>query len=169
MIGRITRVGIVAFVLLVLCPVLANAQSTQTTTQQLKLVHQTAFVGPNGVFSAEISTGDLPANTKVDLVLFGAVTSRNRLARTIAGEQLGRALFSTPAIILDASRSTKTLSLPLNEKWPAPEGGTVLFEAGVYPVLIEATAANGTRLDSIFCAFQAQRLPPHHLRWPQQL
>ena len=149
MTGRITRVGIVAFVLLVLCPVFANAQSTQTATQQLKLIHQTAFVGPNGVFSAEISIGDLPPNTKVDLVLFGAVTSRNRLARTIAGEQLGRALFSTPAIILDASRSTKTLSLPLNEKWPAPEGGTVLSEAGVYPVLIEATAANGTRLDSI--------------------
>jgi len=149
MIGRILRVGVVAAFLLVTCPILANAQSAQTATHQLKLVHQTAFVGPNGVFTAEVSTGDLPANTKIDLVLFSAVTSRSRLDRTIAGEQLGSALFSTTAIILDASRSTKTLSLPLNEKWPAPEGGTVLSEAGVYPVLIEATTANGTRLDSI--------------------
>ena len=149
MIGRMMRVGVVAAFLLVTCPILANAQSAQTATHQLKLVHQTAFVGPNGVFTAEVSTGDLPANTKIDLVLFSAVTSRSRLDRTIAGEQLGSALFSTTAIILDASRSTKTLSLPLNEKWPAPEGGTVLSEAGVYPVLIEATAANGTRLDSI--------------------
>jgi len=149
MISRIVRVGVVAAFLLVLCPILANAQSTQAAPHQLKLVHQTAFVGPNGVFSVELSTGDLPANTKVDLVLYSAVTSRGRLDRTIAGEQLGSALFSTPATILDGSRSTKTLSLPLNEKWPAPEGGTVLSEAGVYPVLIEATAANGTRLDSI--------------------
>ena len=149
MIGRFMRVGVLAAFLLVLCPLLANAQSTQAAPHQLKLVHQTAFVGPNGVFSVELSTGDLPANTKVDLVLFSAVTSRSRLDRTIAGEQLGNAVFSTPAIILDASRSTKTLTLPLNEKWPAPEGGTVLSESGVYPVLIEATAANGTRLDSI--------------------
>ncbi len=147
--SRILRVGVVAAFLFVLCPILANAQTTQTATHQLKLAHQTAFVGPNGVFTAEVSTGDLPANTKIELVLYSAVTSRSRLDRTIAGEQLGSALFSTPATILDASRSTKTLSLPLNEKWPAPEGGTVLSESGVYPVLIEATAANGTRLDSI--------------------
>jgi len=135
--------------LLVLCPHGVTAQTAQTTTHQLRLVHQTAFVGPNGTFTAEISTGNLPATTKIDLVLYNAITTRYRLDRTIAGEQLGTALFSSPATVLSSNTATTTLSLPIGEKWPAPEGGTVLSESGVYPVLIEATSANGSRLDSI--------------------
>jgi hypothetical protein len=149
MIRRFLSVLGVTVLLLVLCPHGANAQSAQTTTHQLRLVHQTAFVGPKGTFTAEISTGDLPATTKFDLVLYNAITTRSRLDRTIAGEQLGTALFTTPATVLSSNSSSTTLSLPIGEQWPAPEGGTVLSESGVYPVLIEATSANGSRLDSI--------------------
>ncbi|CAB4606580.1 unannotated protein [freshwater metagenome] len=141
-------VGVIAL-LFVLCPRGASAQTTKPAPHQLSLVHQTAFVGPNGTFAAELSTGDLPATTKLNLVLYNAITTRSRLDRTIAGEQLGSALFSTTATVLSATTSTTTLSLPINEKWPAPEGGTVLSESGIYPVLIEATAPNGSRIDSI--------------------
>ena len=149
MIRRLLSVLGVAALLFVLCPTEATAQTGQATTHQLTLVHQSAFVGPTGTFTAEISTGELPANTKLDLVLYNAVTTRSRLDRTIAGEQLGTAVFSTPTIALNTTRASVTLSLPISDKWPAPEGGTVLSESGVYPVLIEATAANGSRLDSI--------------------
>jgi len=131
-----------------MCPRGASAQTTPAPGQ-LTLVRQTAFVGPNGTFTAEVSTGDLPATTKLDLVIYNAITTRSRLNRTIAGEQLGNALYSTTATALSANQSTTTLSLPINEQWPAREGGTVLSESGIYPVRIEATAPNGSRLDSI--------------------
>lgn len=143
----LSLVGVLAL-LVVLCPDGATAQTT-TTTHQLSLVHQTAFVGPNGTFTVEVATGDLPANSKLNLVIYNAITSRSRLDRTIAGEQLGTALFSTPSTAITANSASTTLPLPINDQWPAPEGGTVLSTSGVYPVLIEATAANGSRLDSI--------------------
>lgn len=142
----LSLLGIVTL-LFVLCPSEANAQSTQPTTHQLKLVGQTPFVGPNGTFTAELSTGSLPANAKLSLVIYGPVTTRSRLDRTIAGEQLGSALFSTPSVSINANQTT--LSLPIKDQWPAPDNGTVLTQSGVYPVSIEATAANGSRLDSI--------------------
>lgn len=138
----------VAALFLVMCPRGVSAQTTPAP-HQLTLVRQTAFVGPNGTFTAEVSTGNLPANTKLDLVIYNAITTRSRLNRTIAGEQLGSALFTTPETVLSADRSTTTLSLPIDEQWPAREGGTVLSKSGIYPVRIEATAPNGSRLDSI--------------------
>ena len=143
----LSLLGVLGLVL-VLCPLSASAQSSPLT-HQLTLVHQTAFVGPNGTFTVEVSTGNLPAGTKLDLVISNAVTTRSRLDRTIAGEQLGGALFSTPSVVLSANQTAATLTLPIKDQWPAPEGGTVLSESGVYPVLIEATAANGSRLDSV--------------------
>ena len=144
----LSLMGVLAL-LVVLCPDGATAQTTTVATHQLSLVHQTAFVGPNGTFTVEVATGDLPANSKLNLVIYNAITSRSRLDRTIAGEQLGSALFSTPSTSIAANSASTTLPLPINDQWPAPEGGTVLSTSGVYPVLIEATAANGSRLDSI--------------------
>ena len=144
----LSLVGVLAL-LVVLCPDDATAQATNVATHQLSLVRQTAFVGPNGTFTVEVATGDLPANSKLNLVIYNAITSRSRLDRTIAGEQLGSALFSTPSTAITANSASTTLPLPINDQWPAPEGGTVLSTSGVYPVLIEATAANGSRLDSI--------------------
>lgn len=144
---RAMRYCLVAIVLLVVVPVGASAQTT-SPPNQLRLVDQTAFVGPNGTFSVEVATGDLPASTTLNLVIHGEITSRSRLDRTIAGEQLGTALFSTPRQPITAGSSTK-LALPLAEQWPAPDGGTVLTESGIYPVQIEAIDARGTRLNSI--------------------
>ena len=144
----LSLLGIVAL-LFVLCPSVVTAQTAQPNDHQLKLVSQTPFVGPNGTFTTEVSTGSLPMNAKLSLVIYGPITTRSRLDRTIAGEQLGSALFSTPSVSINANQPTLSLSLPINEQWPAPDNGTVLTQSGVYPVAIEATAANGSRLDSI--------------------
>lgn len=145
--ARALRCFLVALVLLVVLPVGVSAQ-TASVPNQLRLVDQTAFVGPTGTFSVEVSTGNLPASTTLNLVLHGEITNRSRLDRTIAGEQLGTALFSTPRVPITAGGSTK-LALPLSEQWPAPDGGTVLTESGVYPIQIEAIDARGSRLNSI--------------------
>jgi hypothetical protein len=144
---RAMRCFLVALVLLVVLPVGVSAQTT-SVPNQLRLLDQTAFVGPTGTFSVEVSTGNLPTSTTLNLVLHGQITSRSRLNRTIAGEQLGTALFSTPRVPITAGGSTK-LALPLSEQWPAPDGGTVLTESGVYPIQIEAIDARGSRLNSI--------------------
>lgn len=144
---RAMRCFLVALVLLVVLPVGVSAQTT-SVPNQLRLVGQTSFVGPTGTFSVEVSTGNLPASTTLNLVLHSQITSRSRLNRTIAGEQLGTALFSTPRVPITAGGSTK-LALPLSEQWPAPDGGTVLTESGVYPIQIEAIDARGSRLNSI--------------------
>ncbi len=141
------RCALVAVVVSMLVPITASAQSS-SRAQQLRLLDQTAFVGPNGTFSVEVSTGNLPASTTLNLVLHGKITSRNRLDRTIAGEQLGTALISTPKTPLGTGGATR-LTLPLSERWPAPESGAVLTESGVYPVVIEAVDARGNRVESI--------------------
>ena len=134
--------------LLLLCSPAADAQ-TPVAARQLRLVGQTAFVGPTGTFTVVVATGDLPPDTRLDLVIYGEITTRSRLDRTIAGEQLGAALFTTPSTTTVAGTPSTTLSLPIADQWPAPEGGTVLNSSGVYPVLIEARSASGTRLDSV--------------------
>jgi len=144
---HVLRVVCVVIVVLVLCPLDASAQVT-AKPHQLRLVQQTPFVGPSGTFTVQVDTGDLPTTTGLRLVIYTEVTSRSRLDRTIAGEQLGSALFSTPKTAVGGTLPT-ALSLPTAEQWPAPSGGTVLSESGVYPVLIEATDSKGATVDSI--------------------
>lgn len=146
---RLLTCAVVATLALVICPTGASGQAIVPVAHQLKVVRQTAFVGPNGTFTVEVSTGDLPANTRLDLVVYGAVYNRSRLDRTIAGEQLGTALYTTPNSTTTASRSNVVLSLPIKDQWPAPEGGTVLSESGVYPVAVQATSPTGARLDTV--------------------
>lgn len=140
--------ALVAVVLPVAAPPQTASGQTAPVSRQLRLFNQTAFVGPTGTFAVDISTGTLPTSTTVELVIYGKITSRNRLDRTIAGEQLGAALFTTPKRPITPGGAT-TLTLPLAENWPAPSDGTVLTESGVYPVVIQATDAKGTRLDSM--------------------
>ena len=145
---RLLGLILVSVLLVLLCSPTANAQ-TPAAARQLRLVRQTAFVGPTGTFSVTVATGDLPTDTRLALVIYGEITTRSRLDRTIAGEQLGAALFTTPVTPTVAGTPNTTLTLPIADQWPAPEGGTVLSGSGVYPVLIEARSANGTRLDSV--------------------
>ena len=129
----------VTVLLLVLCPHGATAQTPQTTTHQLRLVHQTAFVGPNGTFTAEISTGDLPATTTFDLVLYSAITTRYRLDRTI-GQHRKEAPFSTKAV------SIPFLSKPLQ------------------PTVLDSTASS-----RIFCDCRRSQHQPLHSRSQRRL
>ena len=149
MITRLLRLAALSAILVLVCPSVAHGQAIVPAAHQLKVVDQTAFVGPNGTFTVQVSTGDLPVNTRLDLVVYGAVSTRSRLDRTIAGEQLGGVLFSTPPVTVGSGRGNTTLSFPISERWPAPDAGTVLTESGIYPVAIQATAPNGSRLDTI--------------------
>lgn len=152
---RLLRVSAVVLVMLATTGVLSAPPATAQSNgpaHRLTLVGQTAFVGPSGEFRVEVTTGDLPASTRLSLVIHSAVPTRSRLDRTIDGEQLGTALFATPTrTVTDAGPrgAVSALSLPLGTQWPAPDGGTVLGDAGVYPILIDATDATGNRLDSI--------------------
>lgn len=123
-----------------------DAQTT-TTTPTISLVHQTAFVGPTGTFRAEVSTRGLAAGSRLTLSVFPQLPSRARLERTMAGEQLGTALFSAPSE--STGPSTTVVTLPITAVWPAPTDGTVLSNAGVYPITIDATRADGSRIDRI--------------------
>ena len=127
-----------------------SAQIT-ATNHVLKVIDETPFVGPTGEFRIAFSTSDLPPTTRLSLTIHSSIPNRSRLDRTIAGEQLGTALFSTPtrSIAELTQGASAVLALPISDVWPAPENGTVLSEAGVYPVMITATDAGGDRVDSI--------------------
>ena len=137
----------------------SSAQITAPASHRLKVIDQTAFVGPTGTFRVALSMSDLPPTTRLSLTIHSPIPNRARLDRTIAGEQLGTALYSTPTRPLAEliQGASAVLALPIGAVWPAPENGTVLSEAGVYPVMITATDTNGDRIDSIVT--QLIRLP----------
>lgn len=132
----------------------AEAQ-TAPTTPRLTLVHQTPFVGPEGTFRIELSTRDLPAGSRLGLTVHPQVPSRARLERAMAGEQLGTTVASLAPTTITSP--TMTLSLPIAAVWPAPPGGAVLSNAGVYPVVVQVTSATGAEIDRLVT--QVLRLP----------
>lgn len=134
---------------------LADAQSTGTATR-LALVHQTAFVGPDGTFRAEISTAGLPADTRLRTTVYQQVASRSRLDRAMTGDQLGTVVATLPNIAVPTTGTT-TVSIPVSAVWPAPTDGAVLTNPGVYPVTIEALGPGGDRLERLVT--QLVRLP----------
>ncbi|MBU3700908.1 MAG: hypothetical protein FGM58_02530 [Acidimicrobiia bacterium] len=134
----------------------ATAQ-TSTGTSSLTMVRQTPFVGPTGTFRIELATRGLPAGARIALTVYAQVPTRARLDRALLGDGLGPTVATTPQIAAPAPSGAVGIDLPISPVWPAPTGGAVLSNAGVYPVVVEVTGADGRSLDRLFT--QIVRLP----------
>lgn len=130
----------------------SSAQSSRAaTTEHMTVRAITPFVGPDGTFSVTIDAHALPVDTRLAFVVHYAITSRSRLDRTIAGEQLGGIITTTTARTLTelGGAANATINLPVSSRWPAPTDGVVLSEAGIYPIEVVATDPTGSRVDSV--------------------
>ncbi|MFM8862644.1 MAG: DUF6049 family protein [Acidimicrobiia bacterium] len=137
----------------------ATAQTAPPTsaTSTLSLLRQTPFVGPSGTFRIELAARGAPAGARVGLTVYTQVPSRARLERALAGEVPGPAVATTPPVIVTGATGNVNIDLPITPIWPAPAGGAVLSNAGVYPVMVEMTGADGRRIERLFT--QIVRLP----------
>jgi len=122
-----------------------------------QLVSVSNWVGPNAVFRAEVSIGDVPGATRITFTLHQAVTNRSSLDRSISGEQFGAALLRGEASLSPDTPRVATIEMPISDTWPAPDNGVVLTTSGVFPVEISAVSAEGAELATIVT--QLIRLP----------
>jgi hypothetical protein len=134
----------------------ATAQ-TSTGASSLTMVRQTPFVGPNGTFRIELATQGLPSGARIALTVYTQVPTRARLDRALLGEGLGPTVATTAPISTPTPSGTIGIDLPISPVWPAPPGGAVLSNPGVYPAVVEVTGAEGRSIDRLFT--QIIRLP----------
>jgi hypothetical protein len=124
-----------------------SAQTGVTTGDALTLVSQTSWVGPEGTFTVAFTDPGVAASTNFSLELHNPVSTRDQFLQTARGNQLGGILFSTvqrnQSEVATRTGGTFSLSLPLGDSYPSPTDGVVLFETGVYPVVIRASGPNG--------------------------
>jgi hypothetical protein len=163
LLGLVT--GLVVPLLLLLTAVPGSGQTVagriEATTlaggPQLHLRSVTPWVGPVGTFRAEVLARDLPAGSTITFTVQQAVRDRVDLDRSITGTRAGAALLRGNAATEPDAPSTSLVSFPVTDTWPTPEGGIVLGDPGVYPVLIEAVDEGGSPITSIVT--QLIRLP----------
>lgn len=129
-----------------------------------QLVSVSNWVGPNAVFRAEVSIGDVPDASRITFTLHQAVTNRYSLDRSISGEQFGAALLRGEASLSEGTPRVATIGIPISDTWPAPDNGVVLTTSGVFPVEISAVSADGAELATIVT--QLIRLPDPDSKTP---
>lgn len=149
--------------LVVVLPLSLRSATAQTPapapgqTSAMTMVRQTPFVGPTGTFRIELATRGLPAGARITLTVYTQVPTRTRLERALVGEALGPTVATTAPIAAPTPSGTVGIDLPISPVWPAPTGGAVLSNAGVYPAVVEITGADGRAIDRLFT--QIVRLP----------
>lgn len=129
---------------------------------RLHLVSVSDWVGPTAVFHAEVDLRDVRDTASVTFTLHQAVSDRRSLDRSIAGEQLGGTLLQGRASIAADDPARAVVDIPVSDRWPAPEGGVVLFSSGVHPLVITALGSDGAGLATIVT--QLIRLPATETR-----
>jgi hypothetical protein len=86
----------------------------------------------------------------LSFVLHYPISGRNRLDRTIAGEQLGPVISTTtPRPLAELGGPNATVSLPIVSTWPPPTEGAVLSTTGIYPIEVVATDPSGTPIATV--------------------
>lgn len=123
----------------------------QASSPRLRVVAQTPFVAPEGVFDLRLDVDRAPPGATMSLSVHSAVTSRSAFARTVAGEGLGPAVSRSEAVPLDTlSRrdGARQLLVPVTA---GPADGTRirLRGAGVYPVVVMLRDADGTIVEEL--------------------
>jgi hypothetical protein len=150
--------------LLLLAPSLGSTQSIGATGSQasqggilaLRLRSVTNWVGPVGTFRANVLAENLPDGASITFSVQTAVWDRSALNQSIAGNR-SAGILKRGTAAAPSENSTVAISIPVTNTWPTPDGGVVLDSPGVYPVVIEAVDAKGSRLASIVT--QLIRLP----------
>lgn len=156
----VRRLVLAAVVVAVSIVPLSRYSATAQTTPggaSLTMIRQTPFVGPTGTFRIELTTRGASAGARVGLTVYTQVPSRARLDRAMTGDSLGPAVATTAPVTAPTPSGVVAIDLPISPIWPAPAGGAVLSNAGVYPVAVELTGADGRRIDRLFT--QIIRLP----------
>ena len=124
-----------------------TAQTGEKADDALTLVSQTSWVGPKGTFTVAFTDPGVTASTNFSLEVYNPVSTRDQFLQSARGTQLGGVLFSTQqrnqGEVATRTAGTFSLSLPLGDSYPSPTDGVVLFEKGVYPLVIRATGPNG--------------------------
>ena len=119
----------------------------------LEMESQTAFVDATGTFELLLRAPDAPTGAQLRVSVHPSVAIRGRLRfeDTIGGRSLGTPILSLPPIDVDAAEQflgQLGLVIPVVPEGPAPPGGVVLDDTGVYPVAVALETATGDPLDS---------------------
>ena len=119
----------------------------------LEMESQTAFVDPTGTFELLLRAPGAPPGARLRVSVHPSVAVRGRLRfeDTIGGRSLGSPLLSLAPIDVDAAEQflgRLGFVIPVVPEGPAPPGGVVLDDTGVYPVAVELETAAGDPLDS---------------------
>ncbi|MCP3913219.1 MAG: hypothetical protein GY713_19995 [Actinomycetia bacterium] len=126
----------------------AGAQGLAPT---LELVTQSPWVEAEGEWQVELLPTDIGPDATIEMTLFGPVTTRQTLAETISGSDLGPFFWRTdsPVRVDEAPRSDAgniVLTIPLRDEGEFDEARVRVREPGVMPVRIEARDAQGQPL-----------------------
>ena len=135
-----------ALVLLPLSIIGASAQ-TNSTTGTFRVVRQSDWVAPDGVFTLDLTATGFPATTNWTSTVWAPLGSRTQLDRALTGTIPTYQLWNSPSRPL--AGTAVSVSIPVSAKWPAPTDGVVLSNEGVYPVVVTATDANGRTIGSV--------------------
>jgi hypothetical protein len=131
-------------------PVLPRG-TEQTGMSRLRVVAQTPFVAPEGVFDLRLDIDRAPPGATMALAVHGAVTSRSAFERTVDGEGLGPTVSRSEPVPIDTLTlrdGARQFMVPVTAG-PASAERTRLASAGVYPVVVELRDADGTAVEEL--------------------
>ncbi len=130
----------------------ANTVPGQSPAPLLRLLEQTPYLGPDGVFSMRLAVESPPAGAQIVFRQHADVASsgRDRFTETLAGDDLGR-LDRTIRVALDQlpadASGARAASFPIAEDRVPPFGGLQLSGPGVYPLSVTLETADGADVD----------------------
>lgn len=123
----------------------------QAGSPRLRVVAQTPFVAPEGVFDLRLDADRAPPGATMTLVVHRAVTSRSAFERTVAGEGLGPAISRSDPVLVTTLTLRDGARQVLFPVTAGPAGGerTRLAAAGVYPVVVELRDDGGDVVEEL--------------------
>ncbi len=114
----------------------AGAQNGEGTPLTLRLVRQTAWVGPEGQFRVQIRAESLPAGAVIRLVFYpNVISSHDGLEAAAAGEPRGKLIYQTSASVAESTMPDGTIAI-------AADTSRADFQStgGLYPVEVQVSA-----------------------------
>ncbi len=147
---RVATAIVLALMVLPMFVVGAGAQSPSASSQStgtFRLVRQSDWVAPDGTFTLDLTHTGFPTGTKWNVDVWGALANRSQLDRALTGSIPTYVMWSSPAQALTGTAAS--IAIPVRPRWPAPTDGVVLTDAGVYPIVVNATDANGRTIGTL--------------------
>jgi hypothetical protein len=144
-----------------------SATSSTTTsvppasaTPSMRLVSQSAWVGPIGTFQIRIGVATPPPGAQITARVYAPISTQAQLVRSAKGQALGQPIETetVPAeAVTRASDGSLDLDYPVVAAGSMPVDGFRLHNPGVYPFAVSVESVDGTQLDRIVT--QLVRLP----------